>query len=406
MHPISSRLTYKHTLLACYVGYLTQSLVINFSPLLFVTFMSVYGLSLPQTTVLIGVSFTTQLTVDLLTSRWVKRLGARAVTILAHVCAVLGVTGLSVLPEITPSPMIGLILATVLGSIGGGIIEVVISPLAEACPTEQKRGTMSLLHSFYAWGQAATILLSTVFFATVGLEHWRTLACLWALLPALGALAFTFVPIYELPAPTPPVSDKTAKVRSPIYSKTFLMFFILRICAGASEQAMSQWASTFAEVGLGVDKSLGDLLGPCAFALLMGLSRTLHGLFSRRIPHTLAMLTSCSLCVVSFLLAAFAPHPLLALIGCALCGFSVGILWPGTYSTASERLSGASVTMFALLAFGGDLGCLIGPALMGSVASMLGGGLRPAFLFALIFPLAAILLTLTDLFHTKGGYQK
>lgn len=393
---IREKLTYKHTMLACYGGYLTQALVINFTPLLFVTFMSDYGLSLSQTTALVTLSFLTQLSVDLLASRYADRMGYRASAIIAHVCAALGVLGLAVLPSLFPHPLIGLALATMLASIGGGIIEVVISPMVEACPIDEKRGSMSLLHSFYCWGQAGTVLLSTLFFRFVGIEHWRLLACLWALLPVLGVLAFAFVPVYRLPADEQATDHK--RPNSPLRNRAFVMFFILMICAGAAEQAMSQWASTFAESALNLDKTLGDLLGPCAFALMMGVSRLLYGKYSDRISLERFMLASCSLCVISYILAAFAPHPLLALVGCGLCGLSVGILWPGTYSRASERLTGGGVTMFGLLAFGGDIGCLIGPAATGQIASMFGDDLRPAFLFALVFPIVSILLTLPAVF--------
>ena len=393
---IRPRLTYKHTMLACYGGYLTQALVINFTPLLFVTFMSDYGLSLSQTTALVTLSFLTQLAVDLLASRYVDRIGYRASAIAAHACAALGVLGLAVLPSLFEHPLIGLALATVLASIGGGIIEVVISPMVEACPTDGKRGSMSLLHSFYCWGQAGTVLLSTLFFRFFGIGHWRLLACLWAILPALGVLAFAFVPVYRLPVA--PVERNGTRRRSPLRNRAFVMFFILMICAGAAEQAMSQWASAFAESALGLDKTLGDLLGPCAFAIMMGISRLLYGKYSDRISLERFMLASCSLCVIAYILAAFAPHPLLALVGCGLCGLSVGILWPGTYSRAAERLSGGGVTMFGLLAFGGDIGCLVGPAATGQIASMFGDDLRPAFLFALVFPIVSILLTVPAVF--------
>lgn len=397
MSSIRSRLNCRHTMLACYGGYLTQALVINFPPLLFVTFMSTYGLSLAQTTALVTLSFLTQLVCDLVFSRLADRLGYRTSTIMAHISAALGMIGYAILPGLFSYPMIGLCIATVLAAIGGGIIEVIISPLVEACPTDGKRGKMSLLHSFYCWGQAGTVLLSTLFFVTAGLTNWRILSCLWAILPLLGALAFCFVPVYRLPDPSANTEAKRAR-RHPLRSRTFIMFFILMICAGAAEQAMSQWASTFAESALNVNKTMGDLLGPCAFALMMGIARLLYGTFSDRISLERFMLASCSLCVIAYVLAAFAPHPLLALVGCGLCGLSVGILWPGTYSRASERLTGGGVTMFGLLAFGGDIGCLVGPVATGQIASMFGEDLRPAFLFALVFPIVSILFLLPDVF--------
>lgn len=378
---------YHHTVLACYIGYLTQALVINFSPLLFVTFMRQYTLSLSQVSTLIAVSFTTQLIVDFLASRYVEKIGYRTAVVGAHVFAVLGMVGLAILPECLPSPMLGLVIATAMGSIGGGLIEVMISPLLEACPTDEKSGSMSLLHSFYSWGQAGTILLSTLFFAVVGIEHWRLLACLWAILPAFGALAFLFVPIYRLQP-----SEEAQTVTPKKERQLFLLFFALMICAGAAEQVMSQWASTFAESALGIDKTLGDLLGPCMFAVLMGISRVFYGKFSEKIRLERFMFCSCLLCILSYLLAAFSPSPIFSLTGCALCGMSVGILWPGTYSQAARRMPHISMATYALLAFGGDIGCLAGPSIAGEIAEWFDGNLRAAFLFALIFPVVSILI--------------
>ncbi len=394
MSRLTARLNYKHTIAACYIGYLTQALVINFSPLLFVTFQDIYGLSLTQVSTLIAISFTTQLIVDGLASRFVDKISYRISVVGAHLFALCGMVGLALLPELL-TPMPGLIVATVLGSIGGGLTEVMISPLLEACPTDGKSGAMSLLHSFYCWGQVATVALSTLFFATVGIEHWRLLACLWAILPAVGALVFAVVPLYRLDD-TPEQAEKgvgTAAARRD-RRVLFLLFFALMICAGAAEQAMSQWASTFVERALGMQKTVGDLLGPCLFATLMGTSRVLYTVLQKKWRLERFMLASCVLCVVAYLLAALSPSPAFSLLGCGLCGLSVGILWPGTYSRAAVDLRGGGMSLFALLALGGDIGCLIGPSAAGQVAARCGDNLRAAFLFSLVFPVTAIVLFL------------
>ena len=397
MH-IHDRLNHRHTLLACYGGYLTQALVINFPPLLFLTFQREFGLSLSEVSALIAMTFVTQLSMDALASVFMKRVSYRAAAIAAHVFAVVGMIGMGVLPDVLPSPYLGLCIATVLAGVGGGLTEVIISPMVEACPTEDKSGGMSLLHSFYCWGQMATVLLSTLFFFTVGIERWRLLAALWAILPAVVAVAFCLVPVYRLEADeTTGIGGATlAQARADRWRSRmlFLLFFVMMICAGAAEQAMSQWASSFAEAALGVDKTLGDILGPCAFALMMALSRTYYGVNSERVNLARLSTWSCVLCIASYLIAAISPLPILSLIGCGLCGLSVGILWPGTYSRASVQLNGCGVTTFALLALGGDIGCLSGPAIAGWIADACGGELRYAFLFALVFPIAGVMVSI------------
>ncbi len=398
---IRTRLTHRHTLVACYIGYLTQALVINFPPLLFLTFQRDYGLSLSLVSALIAITFITQLSMDALASVFMRFMSYRAVAIAAHVFAATGMIAMATLPSLLPSPFVALCIATVIAGMGGGLTEVIISPMVEACPTQDKSGGMSLLHSFYCWGQMGTVLLSTLFFCAVGIRHWRLLSSLWAILPAIGAIAFCIVPVYRLEAdrterqPQAQDMDAAAKKKERRSRRLlFALFFAMMVCAGAAEMAMSQWASNFAEAALGVDKTLGDILGPCAFALMMALSRTYYGKRSEKMDLARFTLLSCCLCIASYLLAALSPLPLLSLFGCGLCGLSVGILWPGTYSRASVQLQGCGVSTFALLALGGDIGCLCGPALAGQIAQWCGGELRYAFLFALIFPVAGVIVSL------------
>ena len=383
------KLTPQHTVRAAYIGYLTQAITINFAPLLFITFEKTYDISLGKISLLIAVSFLTQLTADAVAAKFSHGVNTRLWVILAHLFAVLGMTGFAYLPDLLPDPYIGLILPVMIAAVGGGIIEVLISPIVEACPTEEKSAAMSLLHSFYSWGLAGVVLLSTLFFTFVGIEHWRILSALWAIVPAAGAVAFCFVPIYTLPeAP----KDEEQGQKSIFRQGIFWIFFVMMFSAGAAEMVMSQWASSFAESGLGVSKSMGDLLGPCAFAILMGSARVFYGKSGGKIKLLRFILLSSCLCIVAYFIAALSPRPLISLLGCALCGLSVGILWPGTYSLASAKMPYGGVRMFAVLAMAGDIGCLVGPTAAGWLAEAFGNNLKIAFLAAIVFPILILVM--------------
>ena len=378
---------FKYTVLACYIAYLTQALVINFTPLLYVTFQTELGLSLSQISLLIAINFGTQMLTDISSSPIVERIGHRTAVVTAHILCSAGMIGLYVFPAIMHNDFAAIILSTVICGMGGGLIEVMVSPIMEACPTKQKSAQMSLLHSFYCWGQAGVVLISTLFFAIFGLEHWPILACLWALIPACDILLFSLVPINDL------VKEGEGETHRQLLSRPlFWMMMGLMICSGAAEITMAQWASGFAEAGLGVPKAMGDLLGPCLFALLMGTARVLSALLSGRVSLYTLMGGSCILCILSYLIAVLAPHPVIALLGCGLCGLSVGVLWPGTFSLAAKKLPRGGFPMFAILAFCGDVGCMTGPTLAGKIADACGGDLKVAVLFTLIFPLCAIVL--------------
>lgn len=380
-----NRWNYNHTLYASYLGYVCQAIVNNLAPLLFLTLQRTYGISLGQITLLVTFNFGVQLLVDLASTLFVDRLGYRRCAVIAHVCCALGLAGLAVLPELLPHPYVGLLAAVCLYAVGGGLIEVLISPIVEACPTEKKDAAMSLLHSFYCWGCVLVIALSTAFLALLGSDSWRMLPLLWALVPAANAMLFSRVPVNSLIPEGGGMS-----VRELLRSSGFWLLALLMVCAGASELSMSQWASAFAEKGLGISKTLGDLAGPCFFAVLMGLARVLYAAFSDRISLLGFMRGSCVLCVASYLLAVFAPHPALALLGCGLCGLSVGILWPGVFSIAAGRMPAGGTALFALLALGGDLGCSSGPTLVGFVSERAGGVLQAGLLAAILFPLVLL----------------
>ena len=379
-HPFS------RTRKACYLGYVTQSVCINFAPLLFLTFQQDFAVTLGQISCLIGMNFAVQLLSDMTVSRVARRFGLRRTTIAAQLIAAAGLLSLAILPDLLPNAFAGLSVAILLCGIGGGCNEVLISPIIEACPGEEKAGSMSLLHSFYCWGQAGVILLSVAFFAVFGIAHWRVLSCLLATIPITGALLFTTVPLAQ-----PAEEEGGTALRHLFRSPAFLWCLLLILAAGAAEMVMGQWASAFAESGLGVPKAVGDLLGPCFFAVMMGSSRILYAKIAPRVSLLLTVAVSAALCILSFLLAALSPVPLVALLACGLCGLSVGVFWPGTYSLAAARLPLGGVPMFSLLAIAGDTGCLLGPSVAGAIADRIGGDIRFSFLLTAILP-AFILL--------------
>ena len=376
------RNSYGHTIYASYIGYITQAVVNNFAPLLFLTFAGSFSLSLEKITLITTANFLIQLCVDFLSAKFIDRIGYRVSIVAAHLFAAAGLVGLAVFPALFGNAYAGLLTAVVLYAVGGGIIEVLISPIVESCPTEKKEAAMSLLHSFYCWGHVLLVVVCTGFFRIFGIENWRVLACLWAVIPLVNAFYFLFVPIY-------PVTGEHEKMSfgSLFREKLFWLFIVVMVCAGASEQAMSQWASAFAESALHVSKTVGDLAGPCAFAVLMGTARALYGKFSEKIPLRSFMAGSAVLCIGCYVLASCTKNPMVGLLGCALCGFSVGIFWPGTFSMASAALPGGGTAMFAFMALAGDLGCSSGPTLVGMVAEAAGGDLKTGLLAAVGFPI-------------------
>lgn len=382
----SIRKSYEHTIYASYIGYITQAIVNNFVPLLFLTFATDYQLSLDRITLLTTVNFLVQLAVDLLSAKVIDRIGYRVSIIFAHFCAGIGLVGLAVFPALFGNAYAGIMAAVVLYAIGGGVIEVLISPIVEACPTTKKEAAMSLLHSFYCWGHLGVVLLSTLFFGLCGIGSWRILACLWALVPFFNIVYFMLVPIYPIAA-----EHEKLSFGALLRQKTFWLIVVLMVCAGASEQAMSQWASAFAESALSVSKTIGDLAGPCAFALCMGTARALYGKYSDYIPLKRMMMGSAVLCIACYAIAIFAGNPIFGLIGCALCGFSVGIFWPGTFSIAASAIPGGGTAMYALMALAGDLGCSSGPTVVGMVANASGDNLKSGLLIAMAFPIVMLL---------------
>ncbi len=391
------RQNYKHTINACYIGYITQAVVNNFAPLLFLTFQRSYGISLGKISFLVTVNFGVQLLVDFLAAHFVDRIGYRISIVTAHILAAVGLIGLALFPQMMEDSYSGLMAAIILYAVGGGLLEVLVSPIVEACPTERKAAAMSLLHSFYCWGHMGVVILSTAFFYLFGIDQWQVLAVIWAAVPLANALYFFLVPIRTLAE-----EEEGLSIRRLSGKMVFWILMVLMICAGASEQAVSQWASAFAESGLHVSKSVGDLAGPCAFAFFMGVSRVVSAKYSDRISLERIMLGSGGLCVVSYLLIALSPWPVLSLAGCALCGFAVGALWPSTFSLAMKKIPGGGTAMFALFALAGDIGCAGGPLVVGRISGAFGDDLRIGILAALVFP---VILTVGVLAsgRSKGG---
>lgn len=378
---------YQKTIYACFIGYIVQAIVNNFVPLLFLTFENTYHIPLSQITMLITINFGVQLLVDLLSTGFVDKIGYKASILIAHGASALGLLGLVILPEVFPSAFAGLLTAVIIYALGGGLIEVLISPIMESCPTENKEKAMSLLHSFYCWGHVGVVLFSTIFFRVFGIEHWKILTCIWVAIPIINAAIFASVPI----APLVEEGESGLSMIQLFKNKIFWVLMLMMLCAGASEQSVSQWASTFAEKGLGVSKTLGDLTGPMAFAILMGSARAFYGKFGHKIDLDKFMMGSGALCILSYLCISLTHSPVLALAGCAICGLSVGIMWPGTFSKASASIRNGGTAMFALLALAGDLGCSGGPTLVGYVSSMAEENLKCGILAAIVFPILMVL---------------
>ena len=378
---------YNNTIYACFIGYIVQAIVNNFVPLLFLTFHSAYGIPMTQITLLITFNFGLQLLIDLLSVTFVDRIGYRASMIIAHICAAVGFVLLAVLPDICGSAFMGLLVAVTVYAVGGGLLEVLVSPVMEACPTDNKEKAMSLLHSFYCWGHVAVVLISTLFFWVFGIDHWKIMACVWAIVPFANMILFAKVPIASLIEE----GEKGMTIGELFRQKLFWVLMLMMVCAGASEQAVSQWASTFAEMGLGVSKAIGDLAGPMLFAVLMGSARAFYGKYGDRIELDKFMAGSCMLCVLSYLCISLVPNPVIGFAGCALCGLSVGIMWPGTFSKATASIARGGTAMFALLALAGDVGCSGGPTVVGMVSGVLGDNLKMGILAGVIFPLMLLI---------------
>ena len=383
------KIKYQKTLIACYLGFITQAIAANFAPLLFLTFHRTYQISLGRIAFISTAFFFTQLLVDLFCAKYVDRIGYRRSVIASEVFSAAGLIGLAFLPSLLPDPYVGILISVIIYAMGSGLIEVLVSPIVEACPFDNKESVMSLLHSFYCWGSVGVILLSTIFFAIFGIENWRILSCIWALIPLYNTFNFISCPIESLTE-----EGEGFSIRQLFHIPIFWIALILMVCAGASEISMAQWASAYVESALGISKSIGDIIGPCLFAVMMGTSRSFYGKYGEKIDLMKFMIGSGALCLVCYLLSALAPLPFLNLVGCAVCGFSVGIMWPGTISIASKKIPLGGTAMSALLAMAGDLGGSVGPGIVGFVTQNANDNLKVGMLAGCVFPTVLVLSVL------------
>lgn len=389
---------YNKTLIACYLGFITQAITANFAPLLFLMFHNTYNIPLGKIALISAVFFFTQLLVDLICAKYVDQIGYRKSIVASEIFSAAGLIGLSFMPNIFPNPFAGIILCVVLYAIGSGLIEVLCSPIVEACPFDNKESVMSLLHSFYCWGSVGVILISTIFFAIFGIENWKWLACLWAIVPLYNVYNFLTCPIEHL------VEDgEGMSILELFKTPMFFVSIILMICAGASEISMAQWASAFAESALNLTKSIGDITGPCFFAITMGICRVFYGKFGEKIDLHKFMLGSGLLCFICYMMASLSANPMISLLGCIFCGFSVGIMWPGSISISSKKFPKGGTAMFALLAMAGDLGGSIGPSLVGNVTQIAGDNLQRGMLAGSIFPIILIISVMIIMISNNKG---
>lgn len=382
-------MNYRKTLIACYMGFVTQAIAANFAPLLFLTFHNNYNVSLGKIALISSVFFITQLIVDILCARFADVIGYRKCVVGSQMLSAIGLVGLAFLPQITADPFTGIIISTILYAIGSGLTEVLVSPIVEACPFEHKEAAMSLLHSFYCWGAVGVILLSTLFFSLFGIENWRWLSCIWAVIPLCNVFNFAVCPIEH-----PTEDGKGLSIGSLLKVPLFWLSILLMICAGASELSMAQWASAFAESALGLSKSMGDITGPCMFAVTMGISRSLYGKYGEKLDLMKFMIGSGALCLGCYLIASLSQLPLAGLAGCMICGFSVGIMWPGTISICSAKIPSGGTAMFALLAMAGDMGGALGPAIVGNISQNAGDDIQKGLLAGCVFPAVLVISVL------------
>lgn len=380
---------YRKTVIACYLGFVTQAITANFAPLLFLTFHNNYSIPLGKIALISSVFFVTQLIVDVLCAKFADKIGYRRCVVGSQLMSAVGLIGLAFLPEFLPDPFTGIIISTVIYAVGSGLTEVLVSPIVEACPFEHKEAAMSLLHSFYCWGSVGVILISTLFFAVFGIENWKWLSCAWALIPFINMFNFSSCPIEH------PVEDGEGMgIKGLLKVPLFWLAIVLMICAGASELSMAQWASAFAESALGLSKSVGDIAGPCLFAVTMGISRTIYGKYGDKLDLMKFMIGSGCLCLVCYVTASTASIPMLGLLGCIMCGFSVGIMWPGAISICSAKIPSGGTAMFALLAMAGDMGGALGPWIVGNITQSAGDNMQKGMLAGCVFPIVLTLVLL------------
>ena len=376
---------FKFTMGSCFLSYITSAVIVNFIPLLFVKFQTDYALSASKLALLVTVNFIVQLTVDLLGAKYVDRIGYRPAMVAANILAAVGLIFLAFLPSVLSVPYLGILISVIVFAIGGGMLEVLVSPIIDAIPTETNNMRMSLLHSVYCFGHGAVVLFSTVLFKLLGIDNWRILSLIWAVIPAVSAILFLFCPIVSQQG-----DEKKSTLPKLLKIPFFWMFIFMMLCSGAAEQGLAQWASYFAEKSLNISKSTGDLLGPCLFAVLMGAVRVIYGIIGKNLKAEKYLLISGLVGFCGYILSSVSNIPLFSLIGCGLCGVGVAIMWPGLIDLSKKYCTVGGTAMFALLAFGGDIGCFIGPQTVAVVSDLSGGNIGAGFAVSTVFPLCIV----------------
>lgn len=384
--------SYKRTKLSCYTGYFVQAIINNLPPLLFIVFHEQFGIGLKRLSALITVNFVSQIAVDLFAIKFSDKIGYKILSVLSQSVTTVGLILLAFLPN-SINPFTGIMIAIILNAIGSGLMEVIISPIVEAIPGDKKTSQMAFLHSFYCWGQVFVVLVTTLLIKFLGKENWHFIPLLWAILPAVNTISF-------ISCPMPPnlASEKRTPVGKLFFKKQFILMLLLMLCAGASELGMSQWSSYFAETGLHVTKQTGDILGPCMFAVLMGVGRVLFGIFGEKLNIKTALSVSAILCGVSYIAVSLSDNQYISLIFCAFTGICISMMWPGTFSLAARKFPDGGNSMFGILALTGDMGCTLGPWVVSFAAlnfcdGNLKGGLGFGALFPIIMIISLILIT-------------
>ena len=397
---------YKLTRFSCYLCFIIQAIIINFPPILFLTFSTSYNIPIGKITLLVTINFACQFCIDMLSAIFAKHLSYRAMVISANAFGAVGLMMYGILPDLLPDPYIGLVIATLTSAIGSGLIEVIANPLMQSCPKPQKEFSMGFLHSFYCWGSLGVVLISTLTLLAAGSENWRILAFFWSLVPLTNTVLFIIAPINQ-PSKELEASSSLGKLAK---TGTFWLFICIMILGGACELGVSQWASAYAELALtGIipeaeAKIIGDLLGPCFFALTMAASRMIYPKLCEKYDLRKLMIISAFLCAGCYAVTAFIPNPIISLIGCGVCGFTVGIMWPGTLDLAGKTCTFVGTALFAMLSLAGDLGCLLGPSLIGFTADSFGGNLKIGMITAIALPV--ILAVILILFRAKPKKDK
>lgn len=374
------------TKLACYVGYVVQAVINNFLPILFIALQDVYGLGYERLARLIIFNFASQIAVDFSAPKIVALFGYRKSAALSQAMAALGLVSMGILPRIMSNTYLAIIISIIIYAIGSGMMEVIISPIIEMLPTKNKSGNMAFLHSFYCWGQAFTIIVTTLLVTVFGYKGWANIPLIWAVIPFLNTFSFFKVPVIE-----PKGEEKGDSFKSLASSKRFIIYMVMMFCGGACEIAMAEWASLFAQQALGISKVIGDLAGPCAFALFMGTGRVLYGWISKKVDFRKTVIVMSLLCFICYLTVAFCKIPAFSLIACAACGFSVSLFWPGVLSEGAKDFKRGGSVMYGVFALCGDTGCSAGPWIIGIIADRL--GLNFGFSVAAIFPVIMIIAT-------------